>query len=151
MKPFDDKKTIEVNEQLEIGLNKEREEWNEKVIELVNMMKDNRKLSEAQVFQLSYRQQVQERIAKYKILVDKKQGELDKQTVSRYRDYILNYDLKLSDKEKSAFTSADCTALKQQVNMIRTQINFFEECVKTLDNFGFAVRNKIEILSQQLA
>lgn len=151
MKPFDDKKTIEVNEQLEIGLNKEREEWNGKVIELVNMMKDNRKLSEAQVFQLSYRQQVQERIAKYKILVEKKQGELDKQTVSRYRDYMLNYDIKLNDKEKSAFVSADCTALKQQVNMMRIQINFFEECVKTLDNFGFAVRNKIEILSQQLA
>lgn len=151
MKPFDDKKTIEVNEQLEIGLNKEREEWNGKVIELVNMMKDNKKLSEAQVFQLSYRQQVQERIAKYKILVEKKQGELDKQTVSRYRDYMLNYDIKLNDKEKSAFVSADCTALKQQVNMMRIQINFFEECVKTLDNFGFAVRNKIEILSQQLA
>lgn len=151
MKPFDDKKTIEVNEQLEIGLNKEREEWNGKVIELVNMMKDNKKLSEAQVFQLSYRQQVQERIAKYKILVEKKQGELDKQTVSRYRDYMLNYDIKLNDKEKSAFVSADCTTLKQQVNMMRIQINFFEECVKTLDNFGFAVRNKIEILSQQLA
>ena len=151
MKPFDDKKTIEVNEQLEIGLNKEREEWNGKVIELVNMMKDNKKLSEAQVFQLSYRQQVQERIAKYKTLVEKKQGELDKQTVSRYRDYMLNYDIKLNDKEKSAFVSADCTALKQQVNMMRIQINFFEECVKTLDNFGFAVRNKIEILSQQLA
>lgn len=151
MKPFDDKKTIEVNEQLEIGLNKEREEWNGKVIELVNMMKDNKKLSEVQVFQLSYRQQVQERIAKYKILVEKKQGELDKQTVSRYRDYMLNYDIKLNDKEKSAFVSADCTTLKQQVNMMRIQINFFEECVKTLDNFGFAVRNKIEILSQQLA
>jgi len=150
MKPFDDKKTLEVNEQLEKGLNDERKEWNDKVIELVNMMKDNRKLSEAQVFQLSYRQQVQERIAKYKMLVEKKQGELDKQTVSRYRDYMLNYDIKLNDKEKSAFVSADCTALKQQVNMMRTQINFFEECVKTLDNFGFAIRNKIEILSQQL-
>jgi hypothetical protein len=35
--------------------------------------------------------------------------------------------------------------------MMRAQILYFEECVKTLDNFGFAVRNKLEILSQQLA
>ena len=63
----------------------------------------------------------------------------------------MNYDIKLNDKEKSAFVSADCTALKQQLNMIKIQINFFEECVKTLDNFGFAIKNKIEILSQQLA
>ena len=46
--------------------------------------------------------------------------------------------------------SADLNALKQQINMIKTQITYFEECVKTLDNFGFAVRNKLEILSQQL-
>lgn len=151
MKPLDDKKIMEVNVELENRLNKERSEWNEKVIALVNMMKENRKLPESQVFQLSYRQQVQERIAVYKILVEKKQGELDKQTVSRYREYIMNYDIKLNDKEKSAFVSADCTALKQQLNMIKIQINFFEECVKTLDNFGFAIKNKIEILSQQLA
>lgn len=151
MKPLDDKKIMEVNVELENRLNKERSEWNEKVITLVNMMKENRKLPESQVFQLSYRQQVQERIAVYKILVEKKQGELDKQTVSRYREYIMNYDIKLNDKEKSAFVSADCTALKQQLNMIKIQINFFEECVKTLDNFGFAIKNKIEILSQQLA
>ena len=85
MKPLDDKKIMEVNVELENRLNKERSEWNEKVITLVNMMKENRKLPESQVFQLSYRQQVQERIAVYKILVEKKQGELDKQTVSRYR------------------------------------------------------------------
>ena len=151
MKPLDDKKIMEVNVELENRLNKERSEWNEKVIALVNMMKENRKLPESQVYQLSYRQQVQERIAVYKILVEKKQGELDKQTVSRYREYIMNYDIKLNDKEKSAFVSADCTALKQQLNMIKIQINFFEECVKTLDNFGFAIKNKIEILSQQLA
>ena len=56
MKPLDDKKIIEQNAKLEEELAKERAEWKDKVIELINMMKDNRKLSEAQVFQLSYRQ-----------------------------------------------------------------------------------------------
>ena len=150
MKPVDDKKIVEQNIKLEDELKKEREEWKDKVIELINMMKDNKKLSEAQVFQLSYRQQVQEKLAAYRILVDKRQSMLETQMTSRVRDYCLNYDIKLSSSEKNSFVSADCVALKQQVNMIKAQIMYFEECVKTLDNFGFAVRNKLEILSQQL-
>ena len=150
MKPIDDKKIVEQNIKLEDELKKEREEWKDKVIELINMMKDNKKLSEAQVFQLSYRQQVQEKLAAYRILVDKRQSMLETQMTSRFRDYCLNYDIKLSSSEKNSFVNADCVALKQQVNMIKAQIMYFEECVKTLDNFGFAVRNKLEILSQQL-
>ena len=150
MKPLDDKKIIEQNAKLEEELAKERAEWKDKVIELINMMKDNKKLSEAQVFQLSYRQQVQEKLATYRILMEKRQGFLETQTTARFRDYTLNYDIKLSSSEKSSFVSADLNALKQQINMIKTQITYFEECVKTLDNFGFAVRNKLEILSQQL-
>ena len=150
MIPLDDKKIVEQNELLEKELEKERAEWKGKVIELINMMKDNKKLSEAQVYQLSYRQQVQEKLAAYRILMEKRQGMLETQTVARFRDYTLNYDIKLSSSEKSSFVSADLNALKQQINMIKTQITYFEECVKTLDNFGFAVRNKLEILSQQL-
>ena len=114
------------------------------------MMKDNKKLSEAQVFQLSYRQQVQERLAVYRTLLEKKQENMDKQITARFREYTLNYDIKLSSSEKMAFVNTDVAALKLQVKMISVQISYFEECVKTLDNFGFAVRNKIEIVSQQL-
>ena len=150
MKPLDDKKTIEQNNLLEKELENERSEWKNKVIALIDMMKDNKKLSEAQVYQLSYRQQVQEKLAAYRILLEKRQGMLETQMVTRFRDYSLSYDIKLSSAEKNSFISADCNALKQQVSMIKTQINYFEECVKTLDNFGFAVRNKLEIISQQL-
>ena len=150
MKQLDNTKIIDQNSKLEDELANERNEWKGKVIELINMMKDNKKLSEAQVFQLSYRQQVQEKLAAYRILLEKRQGVLETQMTSRFREYCLNYDIKLSSSEKNSFVSADCNALKQQVNMIKTQIMYFEECVKTLDNFGFAVRNKLEILSQQL-
>lgn len=150
MKPLDDKKTVEQNTKLEEEFKREREEWKDKILELINMMKDNKKLSEAQIYQLSYRQQVQEKLASYRILVEKRQGMLETQSVARFRDYTLNYDIKLSSGEKNSFVSADLNALKQQINIVKTQITYFEECVKTLDNFGFAVRNKLEILSQQL-
>ena len=125
MKPMEDKKIFEQNVKLEEELKKEREEWKNKVIELVNMMKDNKKLSEAQVYQLSYRQLVQERLAIYRILIEKKQGQLENQMTARFREYSLSYDIKLSGSEKNAFVSADCQALKQQVNMIKAQITYF--------------------------
>ena len=150
MKPLDDAKTIETNTKLETDMNTERDEWNEKVINLVGMLKDNKKLSEAQVFQLSYRQQVQERLVIYKNLLEKRQTIFDRQTVARYREYTVGYDVKLNSNEKDKFVGADYAPLKQQISMIRNQITYFEECVKTLDNFGFAVRNKIEIISQQI-
>ena len=40
--------------------------------------------------------------------------------------------------------------MKQQVRIFTIQITYLEECVKTLDNLGFAIKNKIEIVSQQL-
>ena len=85
MKQLDNKKIIDQNTKLENDLANERNEWKGKVIELINMMKDNKKLSEAQVFQLSYRQQVQEKLAAYRILLEKRQGILETQMTSRLR------------------------------------------------------------------
>ena len=150
MKQMDNSKILEQNAKLEEELSKERTEWKDKVLELINMMSDNKKLSEAQIYQLSYRQQVQEKLANYRILLEKRQSVLESQMTNRFRDYSLNYDIKLNSAEKNAFVNADCNVLRQQVNMMKAQILYFEECVKTLDNFGFAVRNKLEILSQQL-
>lgn len=150
MKQMDNSKILEQNAKLEEELSKERTEWKDKVLELINMMSDNKKLSEAQIYQLSYRQQVQEKLANYRILLEKRQSVLETQMTNRFREYSLNYDIKLNSAEKNAFVNADCNVLRQQVNMMKAQILYFEECVKTLDNFGFAVRNKLEILSQQL-
>lgn len=150
MKQMDNSKILEQNAKLEEELSKERTEWKDKVLELINMMSDNKKLSEAQIYQLSYRQQVQEKLANYRILLEKRQSVLETQMTNRFREYSLNYDIKLNSAEKNSFVNADCNVLRQQVNMMKAQILYFEECVKTLDNFGFAVRNKLEILSQQL-
>ena len=111
MKPMDNSKILEQNTKLEEELSKERAEWKDKVLELIKMMADNRKLSEAQIYQLSYRQQVQEKLANYRILLEKRQAMLETQMTSRFRDYCLSYDIKLSSAEKNAFVSADCNVL----------------------------------------
>ena len=150
MKPIDDTKIREVNIELENRFKTEREEWKDKIITLVKSIGDTRKLSEAQIQQLSFRQIVQEKLAEYRILQEKRQEIYDKQYTSRFREYHPGYDLKLSNTEKNIFVQSDCSAIKSQIKMISVQITYFEECVKTLDNLGFAIKNKIEIVSQQL-
>ena len=53
-------------------------------------------------------------------------------------------------KEEKVELKAKLKALKLQIKMIHTQIIYFEESIKTLDNLGFAIKNKIEIMSHQL-
>ena len=150
MKPIEDDKISKTNEILEERFKDERTEWNNKIITLIESIKHTNKLAEAQVIQLSYRQMVQDKLAEYRILHEKRQEMFDKQTVDRFREYKLSYDIKLSSSETQMFVQSDCKALKLQIKMIHTQIMYFEESIKTLDNLGYAIKNKIEIMSNQL-
>jgi hypothetical protein len=150
LKPIEDDKINKTNEILEERFKEERVDWNDKIIQLVETIKHTSKLSEAQVIQLSYRQMIQDKLAEYRILHEKRQEMLDKQTADRFREYKLSYDIKLSSSETQMFVQSDCKALKLQIKMIHTQIIYFEESIKTLDNIGYAIKNKIEIMSHQL-
>lgn len=150
MKAIDDDKINKTNITLEERFKEERNDWNEKIINLIGTIKFTDKLAEAQVIQLSYRQMIQEKLAEYRILHEKRQEMFDKQTTDRFREYKLSYDIKLSSSETQMFVQSDCKALKLQLKMIHTQIVYFEESIKTLDNLGYAIKNKIEIVSHQL-
>ena len=150
MKPIEDDKINKVNETLEERFKDERADWNDKIISLIETIKHTSKLAEAQVIQLSYRQMIQDKLAEYRILHEKRQEMFDKQMADRFREYKLSYDIKLSSSETQMFVQSDCKALKLQLKMIHTQIIYFEESIKTLDNIGYAIKNKIEIMSNQL-
>jgi hypothetical protein len=150
LKPIEDEKINTTNITLEERFKDERADWNDKIIKLVENIKHTSKLAESQVIQLSYRQIIQDKLAEYRILHEKRQELFDKQTVDRFREYKLSYDIKLSSSETQMFVQADCKALKLQIKMIHTQIIYFEESIKTLDNIGYAIKNKIEIMSHQL-
>jgi hypothetical protein len=150
LKPIEDEKINKTNVTLEERFKEERGDWNDKIIKLVESIKHTSKLSEAQVIQLSYRQMIQDKLAEYRILHEKRQEMFDKQMTERFREYKLGYDIKLSSSETQAFIQTDCKALKLQLKMIHTQITYFEESIKTLDNIGYAIKNKIEIVSHQL-
>lgn len=150
IKQIDTTQVDNINVQLEEKLKSERKEWNEKLENLIRSIGYNNKLSEAQVYQLSYRQIIIEQIASYKVLLEKKQENLDSQLCSRFRDYTLLYDIKLSSSEKNQFSQSDLKSYKLQVKLIETQIQYFQECIKTLDNLGFAIKNRITIVQEEI-
>lgn len=150
IKSLDTTKVDSVNVQLEDKLKTERKEWNEKIEELIRSIGYNNKLSEAQVYQLSYRQMIIEQIASYKVVLEKQQENLDSQICSRFRDYTLLYDIKLSSSEKNQFAQSDLKSYKLQVKLIETQIQYFQECIKTLDNLGFSIKNRITIIQEEI-
>jgi len=149
-KPIDTSKIDSINISLEEKLKTERHEWNEKIEALIKSIGFNSKLAEAQIYQLSYRQMIIEQISAYKILFEKQQEAMDAQMCSRFRDYTLTYDIKLSSSEKQQFAQTDLKGYKLQLKLIETQIQYFTESIKTLDNLGFAIKNRITIVQEEI-
>ena len=150
MKPIDEKKTQEINDELEKRFKIERDEWNEKMFDVINSIKDNKKLTEAQVIQLSYRQIIMDKLTEYRILCDKRQESYDKLIQKRNDEYENQSARKLSAVDKKVYLSGDYASLNRQIKLISRQILYLEETIKTLDNLGFAIKNKIIVLSNQL-
>ena len=93
MKPIDDDNINKTNITLEERFKEERADWNNKIITLIESIKYTQKLAEAQITQLSYRQMLQDKLVEYRILHEKRQEIFDKQTVDRFREYKLSYDI----------------------------------------------------------
>lgn len=150
MKIIDETKTQEINEELCKRFESERVDWNDKLFNVIEYIKDNKKLTDAQVLQLSYRQIVMDKLTEYRILCDRRQESFDKLIQKRSNEYENQSARKLSAVDKKISLSGDYASLNRQIKLISRQISYLEETIKTLDNLGFAIKNKIEIVSNQL-
>lgn len=150
MKPFDDSKLIEQNAKLETSFRDEREGWNSRVSELVEKLKDSSKLTEAMAYGLSYRQMIIEKLAQYKQVLAKKNSLWDKAKSDRYKKYMVEGDLKLTGSEKNDAVNADLTSLRYQISLLQMQIDYFQDTSQVLSSFQFAIKNKIQILTEEI-
>lgn len=142
---FNDTQIKEANEQLEQRLTKDRDDWKEKIKDLVSRLKKMNELSECQVRMLSYRQILLDKVTDFKTTIYKRNATWDKYYKSQYREYSINYDIKLSNSEKNQFIKADLALLRTQIDMLQSHIDYYYECIKTLDNMAFAIRNRISL------
>lgn len=142
---FDDTKTKQANEELEKRLLKDRNDWKDNIQRLVQKLKSLSNLAECQVEMLSYRQILLDKIIDLKHVIYKRNASWEKYYKSLYRDYTLNYDIKLTAGEKNQFIKADLGSLKNQVEILQSHIDYYQECIRTLDNMAFAIKNRIKL------
>jgi len=114
---FDDTKIKEANEELESRFLKDRTDWKNNIQVLVYKIKNVRELSDCQVDMLSYRQMLLDKIADLKNVIYKRNAAWEKYYKTQYREYTLNYDIKLTGGEKHQFIKADLGSLKNQIDI----------------------------------
>ena len=146
---FDDTQIKEANEELENRLSKDRREWKDKIKDLISKIKNMSELSECQVRMLSYRQILLDKVSDFKTTIYKRNATWERYYKNQYREYSINYDVKLTSGEKHQFIKADLAPLKTQMEMLQSHIDYYYECIKTLDNMAFAIRNRIRLDDEQ--
>ena len=142
---YNDMATGEANTELAKRLVLDRSDWKSKVTDLVELLKEMATLAECQVLMLSYRQILLDKITDFKTTKHKRQAAYDRYYKLKYREYSINYDIKLSSGEKVAFIKADLSHLRNQMEMLQSHMDYYQECIKTCDNLAFAIRNRINL------
>lgn len=131
-------------QKIEDELNKQRNNWASKLEDLINKIKSVDQLSDAQVLMLSYRQMIVDLLTQYSI----KTRKLESKYISLYKRKFIsyyNYDYRINDKYKDNMVKADLSQYKMQINLLESQIEFFRESIRTLDNMGFAIKNRLQM------
>ena len=125
-------------------LNDQRVEWTLKVKKLTEDLKKGINLEEVSAYTLSYRQIMVEQLAQMGSRIRTQKSVVDRLYKQKWIEYY-NYDYKLTDKQRERFLEADLADDKHMLELFEMQKSFLEGSVKTLDNIGFAIKNRLDI------
>jgi hypothetical protein len=131
---------------VETQLADQRAKWGERLITLIKTINNLENLQESQVTMLSYRQMIVDQMAMINIRLRKVKSTYERNYKTKLLEYY-NHDYKMSDKHKDAAVVADLHFLKKQISFLETQIEYYSESVRTLDQMAWAIKNRINIES----
>lgn len=125
-------------------LGKQRLEWTDKIKSLTEDLKLGNNLEQVSSYSLSYRQILIENLTSMTIRIRSQKTTVDQKYKTKWIEYY-NYDYKLTDKQREKFLLADLAEDNQLLELLESQKAFFEGTVKTLDNMGFAIKNRLDM------
>jgi predicted metal-dependent hydrolase len=125
-------------------LGRQRLDWTDKIKELTVNLKKGVNLEEVSSFSLSYRQILVEQLASMSNKMRAQKATVDQKYKTKWIEYY-QYDYKLTDKQRERFLEADLAEDRQLLDLLETQKSFIEASVKTLDNMGFAIKNRLDM------
>lgn len=131
-------------DKLEIELQSQRSKWGTTITELVKQLRSMDQIIEAQITMLSQRQVLIDILTKFKIRVSKLSAQYDKEYKRIYQTYF-NHDYILNQREKDSMTVGDLNLYTRQIGLLESQVNFFQESVKTIDQMAWAIKNRIKV------
>jgi septation ring formation regulator EzrA len=131
-------------QQLDNYLSIQRTEWTAKIKSLTDDLKLGNNLEEVSAYTLSYRQILVEQLATMGNRIRSQKSVVDKKWKEKWIEYY-SYDYKLTDKQRERFVEADLSVDTNILDLLNSQRGFIEGSVKTLDNMGFAIKNRLDI------
>jgi len=129
---------------LDKKLSEQREEWTLKIQDLAKSLRYINGMEDTIAMVLSNRQKMIDHIAYINVKIKDQKRKI----ADRYREAYLRYyeyDYKLGEKQKERFIEADLADDNSILSHLENQLEFFKESVKTLDNMGFAIRNRLAL------
>lgn len=140
MKQEEQEKINELDKKLSI----ERNGWTNEIKQLSQDLKYVDKMQDTISQMLSSRQKIIDQIAYLNTRVKNQKRKIDDQ----YRESYLSYqksETKINKQQMDKLIESDLSYEKAVLAYLETQIDFLKESVKTLDNMGFAVRNRLQL------
>lgn len=129
---------------LDKKLSDQRSEWTLKIQEHAKSLRYINGIEDTIAMVLSDRQRMIDQIA----YINTKIKDQKRKVAERYREKYLeyyNFDYKLGERQKEIFINADLSDDNSILSHLENQLDFFRESVKTLDNMGFAIRNRLAL------
>lgn len=129
---------------LDKKLSSQRTEWTNNIKELAQSLRNLNRLEETIAEVLSSRQSLVEQMSYLNMKVKEQKNKVN----VRYREAYIRYyeyDYKLGEKQKDKFIEIDLADENMILSHLENQVEFFRDSVKTLDNMGFAIRNRLAL------
>ena len=123
----------------------DREKWSKRILELIQGLKQMDQLADSQVNMLSYRHMLVDHITEIQAPIYKKKSVYEAKYKEKYIEYSTTGNMKLSGGEKDRFVRADLMPIQRQMSLLESHLDFYRECIRTLDNSAFAIRNRIKL------
>lgn len=129
---------------LDQKLSGQRTEWTNNIKGLAQSLRYLNQLEETIAEVLSSRQSLVEQMSYLNMKVKEQKNKVN----IRYREAYIRYyeyDYKLGEKQKEKFIETDLADENMILSHLENQVEFFRDSVKTLDNMGFAIRNRLAL------
>lgn len=127
------------------SLEAEKQDFQTKIYDIIQMSGYVSKLPETQVLMLSYRHQLIDKIRYYSIQSIKWNNKIALKRKERFEFYKTKNDVRLDWRETLEYVNADMRSTESVIDILKSQMEFYRECVQTLDKLGFSIKHRVEM------